>query len=285
MTEAVSQTKTIHEYLAENPDVDVTETHRDLFGILTDVKEKVVSRFPDLQVQASCAGLEYWSTEDNSFEGSMQTYTGPGVDHMAHSWIGNRKASILDMNLQVWLDQSIDVPHLVFVFGTIPDIFYYSDLVPRRDLMVDADYLQKYYAQEDPDFLKMRGDTHFTWSVSHGTYMRAFNSPVAHSYTAERTKETVEILRGAVTKRVERWLSWLDNATEVPAEERLAMMDRDHRIRTYGYILDPMNVISRKAIGNERVDQMLKVRYGHDQIVAARQEAGLGTDWPDITPF
>ena len=30
----------------------------------------------------------------------------------------------------------------------------------------------------------LRGDDRFTWSVSHGTYMRAFNSPVANSYMA-----------------------------------------------------------------------------------------------------
>ena len=91
------------------------------------------------------------------------------------------------MNLQVWLDQSIDVPHLVLVFGTIPDIFFYSDLVPRADVMVDVDYLSRYYVEEDADYLALRGDPRLTWSVSHGTYMRAFNSPVAHSYTAART--------------------------------------------------------------------------------------------------
>jgi hypothetical protein len=283
MTGAVSQTKTIHEYFAENPNVDVTETHQALFGMLVEMREKIEARFPGLTVQPACADLEYWTSESGDYEGSMQTWTGPGVDHLANSWIGNRKASILDMNLQVWLDQSIDVPHLVMVFGTIPEIFYYSDFVPRSDLMVDIDYLQRYYAEEDPDFLAMRGDTQYTWSVSHGVYMRAFNSPVAHSYTAPRTQETIDNLRPAVEGRVNRWLSWVDRASAgdpVPEADRLALMDRDHRIRTWGYALDPMNAISKRFLGEQRVEQLLKVRYGHEQIVAARAAAGLSTQWP-----
>ena len=262
-------TKTIHEYLADNPDVDVTETHAALFGILTDLKARIDARFPGLVRQEVSVGLDYWATESGDFEGSLATYTGPGVEHLAHSWVGNRKASILDMNLQVWLDQSIDVPHLVLVFGTIPDIFFYSDLVPRADVMVDVDYLSRYYVEEDADYLALRGDPRLTWSVSHGTYMRAFNSPVAHSYTAARTPEIVELLRGAATARVERWLRWVDGAAEVPADRRTTLQQRDHLVRTYGYTLDPMNAISERFLGRERVQELLAVRYGKEQIAGS----------------
>ncbi len=268
-----TQTKTIHEYLAENPDVDVTATHAALFGILTDLKAKVDARFPDLVRQEASLGLDYWATDSGDFEGSLTTFTGPGVEHLAHSWVGNRKASILDMNLQVWLDQSIDVPHLVLVFGTIPDIFFYSDLVPRSDLMVDIDYLSRYYVEEDADFLALRGDDRFTWSVSHGTYMRAFNSPVAHSYTAARSPEIIDVLREVATKRVDRWLGWVEEATKerpVPTQARAALRERDHLVRTYGYTMDPMNAISERFLGRERVQQLLAVRYGQAQIEASR---------------
>ena len=113
--------------------------------------------------------------------------------------------------------------------------------------------------------------------------MRASNSPVAHSYTAPRTQETIEMLRAAVERRVDRWLSWVDRAwpaTRSPRPTALALMDRDHRIRTWGYALDPMNAISERFLGEQRVEQLLKVRYGHEQIVAARAAAGLSTQWP-----
>jgi hypothetical protein len=270
----VSQTKTIHEYLAESPDVDVSETHAALWEILSGLRDRAQARFP-VQPQPACEGLDYWATDSGDYEGSLATWTGPGVEHMAHSWIGNRKASILDMNFQTWLGQDTDVPHLVVVFGTIPQLFYYCELVPRRDLMVDTDYLRRYYDEDNADWLALRGDTRLTWSVSHGTYMRAFLSPSAHSYTAERTPEMIDVFRADVTKRFDRWLGWLDEATPVPEADRRALQDRDHQIRRNGYVLDPMNAISQRFLGAERTQQLLGVRYGREQIRSARAAAGL----------
>jgi hypothetical protein len=268
------QTKTIHEYLAENPNVDVTDTHAAFWEILTELKNRTDKLFP-MEQQPASEGLEYWATEDESWEGSMTTYTGPLTPHVAHSWIGNRKNSILDMNFQVWLGPHIDVPHFVQVFGLIPQIFYYSELVSRRDPMVDLDYLNRYYEEENQDFLELRGDQRFTWSVSHGVYMRAFNSPVTHSYTADRTEEIVDVVREATFKRFDRWVSWVENAKEIPEDQRVELMARDHKIREYGYTQDPMNVISERMLGKERTQQMLEVRYGKAQIEAAEKAAGL----------
>lgn len=273
MTESARQTKTIHEYLAENPDVDVSETHAKLWEILSELRDKVQKRFP-MEPQPASAGLEYWQTESGDYEGSMFTWTGPQTEHVAHSWIGNRKASILDMNFQCWLGPQIDVPHLVFVFGTIPQQFYYSELVPRRDLMIDVDYLHKYYDEDNADYLELRGHSDLTWSVSHGTYMRAFLSPSAHSYTMDRTDEHIELLRDHVNRRFDRWMSWVDNAAEVPVDQRRELQDRDHLIRTYGYTQDPMNAISKKFLGEERTEQLLAVRYGKAQIEAVRAARG-----------
>ena len=268
------QTKTIHEYLAENPNVNVSETHAAFWDILTELKDRAQKMFP-MEQQPASEGLDYWSTEDGSWEGSMTTYTGPQTEHVAHSWIGNRKNSILDMNFQVFLGPQIDVPHFVQVFGTIPEIFYYSELVARRDPMVDIDYDNRYYGEENEDFLKLRGDSRFTWSVSHGVYMRAYNSPVTHSYTAARTPEIVNVLREATFKRFDRWVRWVENAKPVPEDERLALMKRDHTVRELGYTQDPMNVISERMLGKERTQQMLEVRYGKAQIEESEKAAGL----------
>ena len=268
------QTKTIHEYLAENPNVDVSETHAAFWEILTELKDRAQKMFP-MEQQPASEGLDYWSTEDGSWEGSMTTYTGPQTEHVAHSWIGNRKNSILDMNFQVFLGPQIDVPHFILVFGTIPEIFFYSELVPRRDPMVAIDYDKKYYQPENEDYLALRGDNRFTWSVSHGVYMRALTSPVGHSYTAARTPEIVDVLRETVFKRWDRWVSWVENAEEVPESERNALMKRDHIVRTLGYVEDPMNVISERMLGKERTQQFLEVRYGKVQIEEAEKAAGI----------
>lgn len=275
MTGSSLQTKTIHEFLAENPDVDNTELWAQFWEILSEAKERIVKELP-VEAHPSSADLEYWATEDKSYEGSMFTFHNPGAGDLAsdapaaewlvHSWIGNRKNSILDMNLQVWLGPQIDVPHLILVFGTIPNIFFYSECVARKDLMVEADYLAKYYEPENDKFLALRGDDRFSWSVSHGTYMRAFLSPIAHSYVADRTPDVVETLRKVVNERVDTWLGWVRDAVATPVEERAALRTRDHKVRTYGYTLDPMNELSKKFLGAERVDELVAVRAGFKQM-------------------
>lgn len=268
MSHSTSQTKTIHEFLAENPDVDNTELWSQFWEILSDAKERIVAELP-VEAHPSSAGLDYWKTDDGSYEGAMHTFAGDadnGAEWLVHSWIGNRKNSILDMNLQVWLGPHIDVPHLILVFGTIPNIFFYSELVPRRDLMVDVDYLEKYYEPLNEDYLALRGDTRFTWSVSHGTYMRAFLSPVAHSYVADRTEDVVATLRQVVNQRVDKWLEAVRNAVPTDVAERAALRERDHKVRTYGYTLDPMNELSKKFLGAERVDELVAVRAGFKQM-------------------
>ena len=273
---ASTQTKTIHEFLAEAPDVDSSELWGAFWGILSEAKERITAEHA-VQPHPSGEGLDYWTSEDGGYEGSLNPFVGDadeGVEWLVHSWIGNRKASILDMNLQVWLGPHIDVPHLVIVFGTVPQIFHFSDLVPRRDLMTDVDYLRRYYEAENASWLALRGDDRFTWSVSHGTYMRAFNSPVANSYMAERSDDVVTTLREAVLDRVDTWLAMVRDAEPVPAEDRAALRERDHLVRTYGYTLDPMNELSKRFLGAERVEELVSTRAGLGQIAAMEAQEG-----------
>lgn len=265
-----TQTKTIHEFLAEAPDVDRHDLWSQFWEILSDAKAKITAALP-VQPHPSSAGLDAWGAEAGDYEGSLNTFSGgageaePGAEWLVHSWIGNRSASILDMNLQVWLGPHIDVPHLIIVFGTVPNIFFYSDLVPRRDLMTDIDYLNHYYTSQNEEWLSLRGDDRFTWSVSHGSYMRAFLSPSGHSYMAT-DDNVVETLREVVNQRVDTWLGWVRDALEVPEAARPALRARDHAVRTYGYTLDPMNELSKRFLGAERVDELVAVRAGLAQM-------------------
>ena len=271
-----TQTKTIHEFLADAPNVDRMELWTALWGVLSDAKDKITAEL-DVQPYPSGDGLEYWTSEDGGYEGSLNPYAGDpdtGVEWLVHSWIGNRKNSILDMNLQVWLGPHIDVPHLVLVFGTVPNVFHFSDVVPRRDPMVDVDYLNTYFDPQNEKWLKLRGDDRFIWSVSHGTYMRAFNSPIANSYMATCSDaEAVEVFGEAVRDRVDTWLQWVRDAKPVPVEERAALRERDHLVRRYGYTMDPMNELSKKFLGAERVDELVATRAGLDQIAALQARA------------
>lgn len=263
------QTKTIPEFLAEAPDTDSMEIWGEFWEILSGLRERVADRF-ELTPHRSSADLQSWRSGD--FEGSLNTFTGPEAEWVVHSWIGNRSRGILDMNFQVWLGPHIDVPHLVVVFGTIPQIFHYSDFQARRDLATDLDYFGRYYDSQNTDFLSLRGDDRFTWSVSHGTYMRTIVSPVGLSLVAERSPDVVATLRADVTRRFDTWLGWVDAAEPVPEGDRAALATRDHFLREHIYRLDPMNALAATFMDPEMVERLIAARYGAAQL----SEAGGG---------
>jgi hypothetical protein len=262
-------TTTIHEHFAANPNVDNSEIFDRFWAILTRLRDRLAERFSFTRHEA-CAGREYYQVPDGSFEGSLNAYTGPEIEWFVHSWIGNRKNSILDMNINVWLGPQIDVPHLSIVFGTIPKLFHYSDLLARRDLMTEIDYLRRYYEPHQQDWLQLRGDPRFLWSVSHGAYMRAILSPCGSSFTAERETANIDALEAYVEKLFARWLSYVDAATPVPPSERAALRARDHFLRESIYRLDPMNALAQKFLGPELTEALVTIRYGKAQIEATR---------------
>lgn len=267
-----SDTKTIDQFLAENPDVDVSKAWERSWTILTDIKDKIAERFPRLELDPSCADREYYTSPNAEFEGSFKSWTGEGVDWLVSSWLGNRKASILDMNATAFLDQQTDVPHFIMVFGTIPKLFFYFDLVPRQDLRVNPDYLEKYYGGEaNEDFLALRGHPNFQWSVSHGTYMRALLSPSALSLSAELNDENLDTLEDYAYRFLNRWLGWLDKATPTPETERATQQQYDHTVRRLGYQLDPMNKLAAQVFGEDQVDQMIQMRMGAKQMATTRK--------------
>jgi hypothetical protein len=257
------ETRTITEMVQERPDVDQTEIWGRFWDVLSAVRDRLVERF-EVAPHPSTADLDEYTMGD--FEGSLNTYSGPELEWFVHSWIGNRKRSILDMNINVWLGPHIDVPHLVLVLGTVPKLYHYSDLIARRDLADDPNYLQRYYEPENEHFLSFRADERFHWSVSHGTYMRAILSPAGYSFMGERTDEVVEEFERRIDERVTRWLGLVDAAEPVPVEERAALQARDHRLRRNTYQLDPMNALAATFMGEDTVTRMVALRSGEAQL-------------------
>lgn len=263
------ETKTIHEFLAENPNVDVSRAWERCWGIHTGIVERVKARFPVTR-HPTTVGRDYYTSPDRQMEGSFTAFTGPQLDWLVHSWVGNRKASLLDMNATVFLGQETQVPHLIVIFGTIPKLFFYADYVPRADLRVDLDYLQRYYEPANADYLRFRGNPAFTWSVSHGTYLRGLLSPVCSSYIMELSDENIDACERYLDGFVGRWFKWLDEAPPVPAAERPALQDYDFKLREYGYRRDPMNVLVERVFGKAEYERMLDLRIGMQQIAEAR---------------
>jgi hypothetical protein len=247
------ETKTIIEFLAENPNVDVSRAWERCWGIHSGIVERVKKRFAVTR-HHSTIGRDYFTSLDRGMEGSFTAYTGQEVDWLVHSWLGNRKASLLDMNATVYLGQQTRVPHLVIIFGTVPKLFFY------------ADYVQKYYEPANASCLKMRGHPNFTWNWSHGTYLRGLMSPVCTSIMAELNDANIDACEAYLEEFVGRWFRWIDEAEKVPEADRVALQKYDYTVRELGYRTDPMNVLAKRAFGEAEFNRMLDMRIGVTQM-------------------
>lgn len=262
---AGAETKTIHEFLAENPNVDVSQAWERTWGIQKSIVERVKQRF-DVSLHPECEGRDYYTSPDGAMEGSFAAYTGKEVDWLVNSWIGNRQASILDINATVFLGQETRVPHMTVIFGTIPKLFFYADYTPRTNLRVDLDYLDRYYEPVNEDYLAFRSNPNFTWSVSHGTYLRELLSPVCLSMIGDLNDANIDTCAAYLEGFVNRWFRWLDEAEPVPESERPALRAYDQQVREYGYRRDPMNVLVQRVFGQEEYERMLNMRIGTSQM-------------------
>jgi hypothetical protein len=206
--------------------------------------------------------------ENGQLEGSFNSYTGENMDWLVHSWLGNRKRSILDINATAFLGQETRVPHLTVIFGTIPRLYFYAEYTPRMDLRTNPDYLNKYYEPVNKDFLEFRDHPNWTRFVSHGTYLRSFMSPICVSSHAELNDENIDYCETYLKTFIDRWFAWLDEAETVPLSERDALQTYDLKVRELGYRNDPMNVLPIQIFGAEEANRMLEMRIGVDQIKA-----------------
>ena len=266
-----TDTKTIDQFLAENPNVDVSRAWERCYGILAGIKDRIATRFPVTR-HPETNGREYYTSPDKAFEGSFNAYTGPGVEWLVNSWLGNRKASILDMNATCFLGQETDVPHLIVIFGTLPKLFFYADYTPRRNLYTDMAYLDKYYGGDvNDEWVKLRGDPALHWLVSHGTYMRALLSPAGMSIAGDLNDANIDKFEKYADKFVSRWLGWLDAATPVPEHERAELQRYDHAVRRLGYERDPMNKLAANVFGADQVQNMIRMRMGAAQMASAKR--------------
>lgn len=79
-----------------------------------------------------------------------------------------------------------------------------------------------------------------------------------------------DTLEAYVDTFVNRWFTYLDEAEEVPIEERAAQQEFDLKVRELGYRLDPMNKLAVNIFGEGEVDKMVENRMGRAQMEEAK---------------
>lgn len=261
--------KHVADIVSERPNIDVSPQFDALWDVLSELRAKVDARLELTQDPSSERFASYGG--ETGPRGSLRAYTGPEVDWMVHSWVGNPELSFTNMHLTTWLGPHVDVPHLGYAFGTMPDIWFLVDFPPRRELVVNIDYLDRYYKPFNDRWLEIRERDDVSVFTSRSLEVRAALSPTAFLYLMPRTDESVDLIRDVSHFGLDLWLRWLDEAPPVPVAEREALAARDLAYRRNLVERDPANGVVERALGKEMADSLVRALWGGDRELARPQ--------------
>ncbi|MEH2324247.1 MAG: red chlorophyll catabolite reductase [Nostoc sp.] len=250
----------------QQPNVDSTDLSEQLWGLTNELRQKIDARF-ELHPDPSVENLQQYSSLDGNMKGSLTAFSGKEIDWLVHSWLRNpEKSNFSTMRLTTWLKSHIQVPHLAFEFGTLPNIFFYIDYIPRTELLSDLASLDRYYEPVNQTFLKLQEDSHLKVFTSKSLYIRLFQSPVSLCYTGLPTFETLELVRTLAHETLDRWLTWVDAAEPVPEDARSALAALDLALRRTSAERDPGNKFVTQILGSELADKLVRSLWGGDRI-------------------
>ncbi|CAM9614946.1 unnamed protein product [Phaeothamnion confervicola] len=128
-----------------------------------------------------------------------------------------------------------DVPHLTMALDVDDDgmLSVDLDIIAKEDLAYSQDYLDNYYGGETEKWYTSFMSSPLVKPKAAPTNMRGrvLVSPVRCSATMPNTEESMALLAGACDALVDRWLGWLDEATEIARVRRGTMLSRDKILR------------------------------------------------------
>ncbi|MFB9181759.1 oxidoreductase [Dactylosporangium sucinum] len=254
----------VEEMLDASPVIDVHDTFAQFQQLLIDLKAKIDARFVTTR-DPSTEALEAYGTYPDGPGGRVAAYSGPEVDWMVHSWLGNPAQSFVNLHLTCWLGPQVRVPHLGIALLCWPGGWFYTDYIARTELLVDGEYFDRYYAPTSDAWLAHRDDPEFVWFTSRAPFIRASLSPNAYAYSFERKARNIDVVSGVLHAQVDRWLGWIEEAEPVPDGERAALRQRDLAVRRNIAQRDPANVMGVRYFGQETTDRLVGALWGADR--------------------
>jgi hypothetical protein len=262
-----TQIKSLMEMVDERPNVDNSAAFDELWGLIGGLREQVNANF-ELQMDASTQALQpYEGLPGTGAKGFLSGWTGSEMDWMIHAWIGNPKFSFVNMHLTCWLPATTRVPHLAYALATTPDVFFYMDYVPRVDLAVDLDYLDKYYEPMNARSTEIRANPNFRYFYSKSLYVRQSLSETAFCYTCDYTPENMAVIQSLAQEMMTNWLGWLKAGDPTPKAEQAALAARDLHIRRAIAERDPANVMGERLFGKDLTEQLVRALWGGDRVL------------------
>lgn len=254
-------TTSVEDLVDANPNIDNSATFDRLWTITGALFARVKERF-DVTMDPCTHDLQPYQGKDGA-AGYLAAYSGPEIDWLIHSWTGNPKASFTNMHLTINLGPHIDVPSFGFALGTMPDIFWYMDTMPRKELVSNPAYSDAYWSGEpNKAFFAQLAEAGFTPFVSRDVYTRASLSPNAFCYSATINDTTIASIEAASHAALDRWLTWVDAAVPLPIEQRAAQATRDEFLRRTICERDPANAIAARLFGDDLTDRLVATLWG-----------------------
>lgn len=250
--------------VTQQSDLDYKAAFSSLWEILQEIHQQLEASF-DLHPDLSTKNLHNYSSLDGNVNGSLKSFSGQEIDWLVYGWLKNPKLSFGQMGLAAWLRPHIWVPHLVFELGTVPDIFFYMNYIPRRELLLNPEYVDQYYEPVNQTYLTLQGDSRLSPFVSQSTYKRQVHSPIGLCYNCPVTKDSLKLIRTVAQEMLDRWLIWVYEAEPVPEAERAALAKRDLFMRRTIAERDPGKELAVQMLGKELTEQLVRALWGGDR--------------------
>lgn len=255
----------VEELIAQSPNRDNEEHFAAMWQVLVEIRDRISQRFK-VSLDPSVADLKAYGSVDGKTKGHLSALVGEEIDWMIHSYMGTPALGFSNMHLTVWLGPSIDVPHFGMALGTIPDMFSYLDLVPRADLNIDLDYLDRYYEPRNASFMAFEADPAFRPFTSRALYMRQAQSRTSLCYVSEPNAANLDKVSKAAHEQLDQWLQWIDAAKPIAVEEQAKLAARDLLMRRAISERDPANVMGEKIFGKELTDRLVGTLWGEGRL-------------------
>ncbi|AQQ67904.1 hypothetical protein Mag101_09805 [Microbulbifer agarilyticus] len=250
-------------HLAGDVKIDTSETFDAVMTTRDRIWEKIQNSL-SLKEDLRCADLHNFDNLNGEHIGRMRTFTGDQspVDWIIHSNIGTPQNTFTNIHLTIYLDDSVDVPHLGMAFGTLPDAFFYIDPMPRYEPLSYPEHLQEYLSPLNDIYMSLQAEL-FEAGVKPFNaampFIRGSLSPVALAGIAplDFYREKVE---PKVFAYVDHWLKLVHEAKAVQdAETRAQLKQRDELIRRNIVHLDPANPIAERLVGKPLADRLVRI--------------------------
>ncbi|WGL16839.1 hypothetical protein PVT68_00725 [Microbulbifer bruguierae] len=270
MTDAKQKlTKEFAAHLDGDNHIDTSETYTAVLATRDRVWEKISSAL-SLREDTRCADLHQFNTLEGEPIGRMRTFTGDAspIDWVIHSNIGSPQKTFTNIHLTIYVDDSVDVPHLGMAFGTLPDAFFYVDPMPRYEVLSEPGYLQKYLAPLNEAYMALQNEL-FEAGVKPFNpampFIRSSLSPVALAGVVPLAFY-LEKVEPKIFAYVDHWIELVKNAQPVTdTDERARLRARDERVRRNIVHLDPANPIAERLVGKDTADRLVRILCGDER--------------------